>query len=174
MPVTVELWLEIINKPGKICPAWGYLSHEPPLARLVAVLNGAHWPAAAALARRIPEPSAGSPPPRCWTAWLLPVTIPLAGRYCGRSASWSSAPAGNGIRPGSGAPYLLKDHPLLAPIDTLPILQAVAAWPSSVSAQPSSIPRPLRLTSKSSRARNQLPTLHEPDHQTVPASQGRH
>ena len=122
MPVTVELWLEIINKPGKICPAWGYLSHEPPLARLVAVLNGAHWPAAAALARRIPEPSAGSPPPRCWTAWLLPVTIPLAGRYCGRSASWSSAPAGNGIRPGSGAPYLLKDHPLLAPIDTLPIL----------------------------------------------------
>jgi hypothetical protein len=51
--VSVEFWLELVDKPEKECPAWAYVGNPRKLAqfgrRIVAVLNLAHWPAAAAV-----------------------------------------------------------------------------------------------------------------------------
>jgi hypothetical protein len=119
--ITVELWLEIINKPGKICPAWAYLSHEP--RRLVAVLNAAHWPAAAALERKDVQAI------RWLAATALLDRLALAGNDpVGRSllrtiCQLVIGPDWQWYQAGLWCAYLLKDHPLLAPIDTtLPIL----------------------------------------------------
>jgi hypothetical protein len=111
--ITVELWLEIFNKPGKICPAWAYLAHEPPLARLVAVLNAAHWPAAAALARKDVQAirwlAATALLDRLALAGNDPVGRPLLRTICGLVIG----PGWQWYQAGLWCAYLAKDHPLL-------------------------------------------------------------
>jgi hypothetical protein len=54
--VTTEFFLEVVDKPEKESAAWGYVGDPHKSAqfgrRIVAALNVAHWPAAAAVERR--------------------------------------------------------------------------------------------------------------------------
>jgi hypothetical protein len=49
--VAVELWVEVVEAPDKHCPAFAYISADHKPQRIVAVINKALWPSAAALTR---------------------------------------------------------------------------------------------------------------------------
>jgi hypothetical protein len=119
--IAVQLWLEIAEEPQKACPAWAYIAkaQEQATCRLVAVLNKDKWPTAAALARL----------DRNAIRWLVALAI------LDRCLTWPSNPILRAIhlhlmrlalgeiaiayQGGLWAAYSLKDHPLLAPIDSL-------------------------------------------------------
>jgi hypothetical protein len=147
--IPVELVLDSLGKPCSI-PIGS--SQRPGLPGELCT----HWPAAAALERKDVQAirwlAATALLDRLALAGNDPVGRPLLRTICqlviGPDWQWYQA--------GCWCAYLLKDHPLLAPIDTtLPILAGGGGLAKFGELPASSIPRPLRLTSKSSRARNQ-------------------
>ncbi len=54
--VQVSFWLEVVDSPDRQCPAWAYAGNPREVdifgRKVVAVLNIAHWPAAAAVERK--------------------------------------------------------------------------------------------------------------------------
>ena len=122
-PVTfhVELYLEVINNPDKLCPAYAYVGrNDPPdVGRIVAVFNRSLWPTAAALERADHNAlrwlAAGAILDRCLTWPTHPIL---------RAVRCYLAQAGLGERwqdyqAGVWAAYALKDHALFASIDRL-------------------------------------------------------